>query len=99
MAIDQGNDNNNGGLTVDQGLVTAVPLTLACWAYENVDNNNEIHMCLCDKDATNQWFSIGYDTTNHAINYVHASGQSTAATSTTRTLNAWQHVCGVFASA
>lgn len=80
---------------------TAVPLTLACWAYCNDLAGLQVALGINDWDA-DEAFSIGLsgDTGGDPVNaFTTAGGSNSVATSSSgMTANTWHHICGVFAA-
>lgn len=82
------------------GAVAAMPLTLACWVYPRDNTNRQVLMSIADNTSEFRGLNLIL-AGNIAGDPVRADandGSGIASTSTTYALNAWQHVCGVFAA-
>lgn len=93
----------SGGVQHLQGSppVTAVPFTVSAWVYatSTVDANRTI-VSISDSGAGNHRFWMYVTATNSVRCQVYnGSATGTATASASLTINGWQHVCAVFASA
>lgn len=83
------------------GLLTATPLTMACWAKTSVSAATQVLMSLNNSaSATDRNEFLLYVRSTDAVSVVTAdTAASVASASTTITTGAWFHAAGVFASA
>lgn len=84
-------------------VVTAVPLTIACWAKTSITGSTQRMPGIFRSNvaAGGSCFSLAVDASNKidANAQNDSAGQSHALTSTTISANTWFHACAVFASA
>ena len=91
-------------LKITSAVVTAEPFTLCCWAYVTTAGRIA-YMSIADKDVANRYHSLSWDSTPEGGGPAAVVARSydgtvfDAPTSTSRTLNVWEHVCGVWAAA
>lgn len=93
----------NQSLSIDTGIITAAPLTMACWFNPDDITTRGYMMQLVDKDVANMWFALfaGGDIGGDPIvaQALDAGGDRRASTSSGYSAGAWQHACGVYTSA
>jgi len=94
---------SNERLSVDVGIVTAAPFTMACWARTaNVSQNQSI-MFLGDKDVSNHWWVLRLNGSAGAdpLRFARKDGGTTNSINTTTDFAAdtWHHCAAVEASA
>ena len=84
------------------GVITAAPVTIACWAKTSITGSAQIMggLFTSGSAANRNNFQIRLNNTEAVVAASSsATGESNAATSTTITAGTWFHACGVFASA
>ena len=95
-------DGTNDKLQIDSAVLTAAPITMACWY--NVDNLTSDHelMSLADKDAANDWFILEVRASSSAdklaAGILAVGGYSQELSAAPVVAGAWEHGCAVFAS-
>lgn len=87
----------------DSPLVTAVPLSMACWFQTHDAAFNSTLMGVFDKDAPTDAFALqclGTFTPDEVVSCFSVRGGTLGRANTTSswTTNTWHHACGVFAS-
>lgn len=87
----------------DSTPVTAAPYTLATWFYSTDRSSNQNAFCINQQGAfqNSVGLSLAPSPSSAVLNFFSAAGGVgvDAITSNTYSLNTWQHVCGVAASA
>jgi hypothetical protein len=92
-------------LEYEGALVTAVPLTMACWFRSDSATVAQELMAIGRADSENHYFgmnavgSVGGDPIWAITSSGGGPGQVQAATSTGYSANTWHHACGVWAAA
>jgi len=89
-------------LRVDSGVVTATPLTLACWVYlPSVATNTWGFVQVGNDSAQPSSWSLGYNGTLGAVRAAvqqQGLGASSASSTASLSANTWQHAAAVFTS-
>jgi len=82
------------------GIITATPLTIACWVYPTAFTGSVALASLSSADAAPEGWDIGLNSTSGAV-YATSfdGGTGTSGNTSGVTQNAWSHVAGVFVSA
>jgi hypothetical protein len=89
-------------LELDSAPVTAVPLSMACWAWSDDLTVDQYLMALTDKDATNMAFGLilrAAQAGDPIQASTYASSLSVASSSAAPSASTWFHAAGVWASA
>ncbi|MCK4625012.1 MAG: LamG domain-containing protein [Phycisphaerae bacterium] len=82
-------------------LITAHPLTMACWFKTDNDVDNQILMSITDANVWRYWYLLAREgVSGNLINATTGGtvGTKTASSSLAFTANTWHHACAVFAS-
>src|SRR3990167_3100989 len=87
-------------LQIDTGILTAYPLTMACWFKANNTTANFSLMWLGDKDVSNSWHALEANAGGDVVigQSRFGGGPVEALTTTNYTANTWHHACAVFIS-
>lgn len=94
-------DAQNEYLQINSAVLTAVPLTMACWAYVDDMTPVPLLMCLTDKDVDTQGFVlhvIDDGGTNEVWGRTVGAAWKTAETTAGFALNTWFHAAFVTAT-
>jgi hypothetical protein len=86
-------------LEIDQAVVSATPLTMACWAYSVDAGNRQFLMWIGDKDDAQRWYSISMDgnQAGDPVRLQRRNGSDVNVDSTSGySTSTWHHVAGVF---
>ena len=86
-------------LEITTGVLTAAPISMACWFQPVSGTANYTIMYLGTINSTSNFFRLQQPATGVIRATTNDGTGSNADTSTTTTSGAWQHVCGVFAAA
>lgn len=90
-------DGINDLLNVNSTVLTAFPLSMACWFYHTASSNGQL-MALTASANNNNWISITAGVTSVTAQTNGAGGFVAALTSAGYSLNTWNHACGVFSA-
>ena len=80
-------------------IVTAAPLTMACWYRPVATNAAYLLMMQGLFDASTDYFYLYHNLTNTVVAQTHATDTVFAATSAGTSAGVWTHACAVFAAA
>lgn len=85
----------------ESAVLTAAPLTMAAWWYPVNNTNLQSILSLLNSTATDNRDQFKIGQANGSISFLvgDSAANSTASTTANSTLNAWNHICGVAASA
>lgn len=87
---------NTDRLDVANGIVTAVPITMACWFKPVSASANYTLMCNNDNTTTNRIrLSTGSGGSAGSVLFATGAGSGSSSTSTSFSAAAWSHACGV----
>lgn len=94
------NFTSGDDVTVSDGIVGGVPLTVACWFSTTTNAIQDLAACV---KASTQYFWIGLNNNfgGSEVRARHRSGGTTTEAETTTGIardGSWEHACGVFAS-
>ena len=83
----------------DSAVISGVPFSMACWFYADEGTLNKEAMSVSNKDVSNHYHRLRI----HSAENVRARSQQggndhQAISTTTFTLNTWNHACGVWTS-
>jgi hypothetical protein len=96
-------NGTNQWLSHAAGIITATPLTIACWFKSDNDTTDQCLFSLGNTGTTGDLFALkaSMDAAGNPVRMSTAAAGafSTAASSTGATVNVWHHACGVSASA
>ncbi len=96
------NDGATDRLYIDQAVLSATPLAMACNFNSNDTSIFHAIMCIADKDNANDMFVIRLLTAGLAqkVSVIawHNPTTNAAVTSTGYTINTWHHACGIWAT-
>lgn len=88
-------DAQNEYLKISQAAVTAVPLTIACWAYIDDDTINNLLMAVSDDNGWNGFLLFAAAADTCSFYTMGGGGTSIASSADTYSTNTWHHFCGV----
>jgi hypothetical protein len=86
-------------LTTSSAVLTAAPLTMACWGIHGATGVLDYAMNLGVSGATNNRFVLGVNASDQVFMESAAASASSAVTTATVPTSGWQHFAGVTASA
>jgi hypothetical protein len=86
-------------LTTSGAVLTAAPLTMACWGIHGATGVLDYAMNLGVSGATNNRFVLGVNASDQVFMESAAASASSAVTTATVPTSGWQHFAGVTASA
>jgi hypothetical protein len=86
-------------LTTSGAVLTAAPLTMACWGIHGATGVLDYAMMLGVSGATNNRFVLGVNASDQVFMESAAASASSAVTTATVPTSGWQHFAGVTASA
>lgn len=96
------NDATPDFLQIDSAVLTAVPLTMACWFNSDDATSNQTLMYIGNSSENVQFFAIaaaGGIAGDPVRLFASDSATTTVDTTTGYSVNTWHHACGVFSSA
>lgn len=84
-------------LSLASAVRTAAPLTMSCWFNTSDNTNFQVLMALVNTTTTANFFrlSLRGDVAADPVEFTINSGTATPRTSTTYSINAWNHACAV----
>jgi hypothetical protein len=85
-------------LQIDSATVTTYPFTMAAWYYVTDANFRSI-MFIGDLSSSSNYHELYVNGTDTVRARTRAGGANEAVTTTTGSLNNWEHACGVWTSA
>jgi hypothetical protein len=97
----QFDDASSQYIGIDSAVVTATPLTMACWFYLDDLAADHTFLYTGDKDAvSDDWFQLRYDQSSNEYRFgIKSSGNETNTVSTaTPASSEWVHIAGAAVS-
>ena len=88
-------------LEINSAVVNTVPLTMACWFYQDDVTVECVSMCIAYASAQDRWAIgvRGHEAGDYVEAYIRSAVHAEAVvTSTGASVNTWHHACGVFTS-
>lgn len=85
-----------------EAIVTAAPLTMACWFYDNDTSVDQHLMTITDTGSNTHEFSLALNRANPTTNVTFMGFDASASVATVSSAawsaNTWHHACGVCAA-
>ncbi|KKK85173.1 hypothetical protein LCGC14_2775960, partial [marine sediment metagenome] len=94
-------DASSEYLTINSTVLTATPITMACWFNSDSITAGQMLICITDTATGDHFFYMkaGGDVASDPVRIIaRDTGNGVADTSTGYSANTWHHACGVFAS-